>query len=276
MSKPITGDDGLPADEVGEWAKEKHRCVCRYIEISKEVRKRWIKNDPRSAGATFIDPFCGSGRAKLRETGEWIDGGAVAAWRQSCADQTPFTAVYIGDLDPAKREACAKRLRQLGAPVTEMTGSAEQTIQKLVLQLNLHALHFAYLDPFDLATLNFSIIENLSRLKRIDMLIHFSQMDLQRNALANAKAESSAFDNFAPGWLDKVNLEQPQQKLREDIFEYWKNKVQAQNVKLSTQMRLIRGEKNQPLYLLLLAAKHDLANRFWQDAANLEGQKKLF
>ena len=275
MSKTIDGDDGLPADEVGVWAKEKHKCLCRYIEISKRVRTKWVKG-PKSAGATFVDPFCGSGRAKLRETGEWIDGGAIAAWRQSCADEAPFTTVYIGDLDPAKQQACAKRLRQLGAPVKEMPGSAEQTIEKLISQLNPHALHFAYLDPFDLATLNFSIIENLSKLKRIDMLIHFSQMDLQRNTLTNAKAESSAFDSFAPGWRDKVNLAQTQQGLRESIFEYWRNKVQEQNVELSTQMRLISGEKNQPLYLLLLAAKHELANKFWKDAANLEGQKNLF
>ena len=44
----------------------------------------------------------------------------------------------------------------------------------------------------------------------------------------------------------------------------------------SIEMKLITGEKNQRLYWLLLAAKHDLAHSFWEVAANAQGQGKLF
>lgn len=43
----IDGDDGLPADEVGVWAKEKHTYLKRYLDIacySKNISgmvKRW-------------------------------------------------------------------------------------------------------------------------------------------------------------------------------------------------------------------------------------------
>jgi hypothetical protein len=33
MGKLIDGDDGLPAEDVGAWTKEKHQCLCRYINI---------------------------------------------------------------------------------------------------------------------------------------------------------------------------------------------------------------------------------------------------
>ena len=44
---------------------------------------------------------------------------------------------------------------------------------------------------------------------------------------------------------------------------------------LGRNTQLITGSKNQPLYWLLLAAKHDLAHKFWATASNVEGQGKL-
>jgi len=63
-----------------------------------------------------------------------------------------------------------------------------------IARVNAHGLHFAFLDPFDLAALNFDIIVALSSLKRIDMLVHISQMDLQRNLVSYATKENSPFD----------------------------------------------------------------------------------
>jgi hypothetical protein len=57
MGELVDGDDGLPAEEVGKWAKTKHESLCRYIDISRGVRRKWIA--PRKAGATYIDLFCG-------------------------------------------------------------------------------------------------------------------------------------------------------------------------------------------------------------------------
>jgi len=40
MGKLCSGDDGLPAEEVGQWAKDKQEYLCRYIGISRAVRKK--------------------------------------------------------------------------------------------------------------------------------------------------------------------------------------------------------------------------------------------
>ena len=273
MGKLIDGDDGLPAEEVGVWAKEKHDYLCRYIDISRAVRLQF--NGPTNAGATYIDPFCGPGRCRVRDTGEWIDGGMVAAWKKSREGGAPFTQVYIGDLNTQRREAAATRLRQLGAPVVEIDGAAVQSVQEIVARLNPYGLHFAFLDPFNLEALNFGIIDSLSKLKRIDMLVHVNQMDLQRNLVSNVTAEESAFDTFAPGWRDKVDVVRSQQEIRQSVFQYWRDQVANLGVWPSAEMKLITGSKNQPLYWLLLAAKHDLAHKFWATASNVEGQGRL-
>jgi len=73
----IQGDDGLPAEEVGAWAVQKHTYLARYLNISRGARQKFL--GPGKAGATFIDLFCGTGRARIRETGQWIDGSAIAS-----------------------------------------------------------------------------------------------------------------------------------------------------------------------------------------------------
>lgn len=273
MGKLIDGDDGLPAEEVGVWAKEKHDYLCRYIDISRAVRTQWIGQG--KAGATYIDPFCGPGRCRVRDTGEWIDGGVVAAWKKSRDGGAPFTQVFIGDLDVQRRESAANRLRHLSAPVVEIDGAAVRSVRQIVGRLNPYGLHFAFLDPFNLEALDFDIINSLSALRRIDMLVHVNQMDLQRNLISNATAEESAFDTFAPGWRDKVDIVRGQNEIRQRVFQYWRDQVANLGVWPSAEMKLITGSKNQPLYWLLLAAKHDLAHKFWATASNVEGQGKL-
>lgn len=273
MGKLIDGDDNLVAEEVGVWAKEKHEYLCRYIDISRAVRAKFLGIG--KAGATYIDLFCGPGRCRVRDTGEWIDGGAIAAWKKSHEGGAPFSQIYIGDLETRRREAAASRLRALGAPVVEIHGAALHSVKEVVARLNQHALHFAFLDPFDLANLNFEIIVALSQLRRIDILVHVSQMDLQRNAISYAMAEESAFDSFAPGWREKVSLGQSHQALRYQVFQYWRDKVAGLGVWPSTEMKLLTGGNNQPLYWLLLAAKHTLPHKFWATASNVEGQGRL-
>lgn len=223
MGKLVDGDDGLPAEEVGVWAKEKHDYLCRYIDISRSTRAKYL--GPGKAGATYIDLFCGPGRCNVRDSGEWIDGGVVAAWKKSQEGNAPFSGVFIGDLDVQRRQTAATRLRKLGAPVVEIGGAAVDAVKTVIAQLNAYGLHFAFLDPFDLAALNFDIIVALSSLRRIDMLVHISQMDLQRNVVSYAIKENSPFDAFAPGWRENVSIVQGQQELRHQIFQFWRDKV---------------------------------------------------
>jgi three-Cys-motif partner protein len=73
----IADDDGLPIDEVGAWAKEKHTRLRKYVGITSATRRKWIQG---SGGATYIDLFCGTGRAVIRDSGERINGSPLVAF----------------------------------------------------------------------------------------------------------------------------------------------------------------------------------------------------
>ena len=270
----IIGDDGLPADEVGVWAKEKHTYLKRYLDISRATRSKYIGD--RKGGAVYFDLFCGTGRSRIRGTDEWIDGGAVAAWKTSCDGNAPFTDVYISDHDEEKLNACAARLRNAGAPVHPIHATALDAVHAMVSAVSGYALHFAFVDPYNLEALDFRVISKLSELKRIDLLIHLSAMDLQRNLSVNLTEGESAFDAFAPGWRESVDATGTQQEVRRRVVEYWRGLIANLGVWPSTEQKLITGEKNQPLYWLLLAARHELPHKFWETAANIKGQGKLF
>src|ERR1700687_210011 len=89
----IEGDDGLPAEEVGIWAVEKHKFLKRYLDISRATRQKFLGDG--NAGATYIDLFCGTGRARIRETGAW-----TRRWREM--DSNPRSPVYRELAAPAR------------------------------------------------------------------------------------------------------------------------------------------------------------------------------
>lgn len=273
MGELVEGDDGLVAEDVGIWAKEKHELLCRYVDITRRVRTKFLGTG--KAGATYIDLFSGTGKARLRRTGEYIDGSCVAAWKMSVKGGAPFSKVFIADTDADRLLAARTRLERLGAPVTAIKGQAHHTIKSIVSHLNPHALHFAFIDPFNLGAFDFSIMQRLAPMKRIDILVHISKMDLQRNLGFNLTAQQNAFDIFAPGWKANVNLNQSHKGIRKEVFDYWRAEVSKLEIAPSAEMRLITGSRNQHLYWLLLAAKHDLAHDFWKAAID-DGQSSLF
>lgn len=267
------GDDGLIADDIGPWALEKHKYLCRYIDISRATRKKYLPPQGQG-GSAFFDLFCGTGRSWVRDTGQWVDGSAMAAWKTSVQGDAPFSEVYISDVDPEALSACEARLRAAGAPVIALNLNATLAAEEMARRVSGFGLYLAFIDPYSLE-LDFKIIELLSKLKRVDMMIHINQMDLQRNLLENIRQESSRIDRFAPGWRDQVNLLAPQRAINEDVIRYWRGCVANLGKWPSAEQKLITASKNQPLYWLLLAAQHDLAHRFWSDALD-DGQDNLF
>jgi len=78
-----------PRREVGIWTIEKHKFLKRYLDISRATRQKFLGDG--NAGATYIDLFCSTGRARVRETGAWIDGSAVSAWKIGQEGRAPFS-----------------------------------------------------------------------------------------------------------------------------------------------------------------------------------------
>lgn len=274
MAHFIDPADGLPCGKVGRWVSEKHVYLERYIRITSATRRKFIGDG--NAGATFIDLFSGGGRANIRKTNEIVDGSPLVAWKASQSSGSPFSEVYIADTDHALREACVTRLTNAGAMCREVAGNAVQASAYLRKTLRPKALHLVFVDPWSLGSLDFRIFQNLSALERIDLIVHVSAMDLQRNLPSNLASDEPDFDDFAPEWRPAVKHLTDPFEVRAGVVEHWRKCIGQLGVWPSTEMKLIKGDHGQRLYWLVIASKHPLARRFWDIASNPEGQGDLF
>ncbi len=251
-------EHNLPVENVGSWATDKHKIVTDYIQASSAARRRYLRS-----GAAYIDVFCGPGRSKIRKTGQFIDGSPVAAFKKAQTSLAPFTSINISDADPELLAANQKRLSALGAPSLAIPGPASVAMPKIVQTLNPYGLHLAFLDPHNLGTLSFDLFESLAKLKHIDIIVHVSLSDLQRNADRYTSAAHDEFDKFAPGWRDCIGTNMNQISLRAAILQYWSNEVMALGLPRAEHCELITGSRRQRLYWLILLSRHELAHSLW-------------
>jgi three-Cys-motif partner protein len=251
-------EEGLLIENVGPWATDKLKIVTDYIQASGAARRRYLGSE-----AAYIDVFCGPGRSKIRTTGRLIDGSPVAAFKKAKDSLAPFTSINVSDADPELLSAAQRRLTALGAPIRPTPGPASSALPKIVQSLNTHGLHFAFLDPHNLGTLSFDLFESLAKLKRIDIIVHVSLSDLQRNADRYTSEAHNQFDKFAPGWRDHIGTEMNQQSLRAAVIKYWSDKVMQLGLPRAEHCELIKGTQSQRLYWLILLARHELAHSLW-------------
>lgn len=92
--------------------REKHERLRKYVDITCGVRKKWVDG---TGGATYIDLFCGAGRAVVRETGEVIDGSPLVAFKTARDGKVPFSQIYIADESEESGRIAQQRLTNAGA-----------------------------------------------------------------------------------------------------------------------------------------------------------------
>jgi three-Cys-motif partner protein len=274
-SKSIKFDpaDGLVVDEVGPWAKEKHLRLSRYIEIARGARAKFVP--PKgSGGAGYIELFSGPGRSLIEGTSEYIDGSPLVAYRSARDSGVRFSEIHLNDLDSEKATALDARIRAAGGAAVVHNGAAEVVIDRVVDAINPHGLHFAFLDPYNLEHLSFDIIEKLSRFRHMDMLVHVSVQDLQRN-LDRYSVQGGVFDKFAPGWRSRVDSRQAINPFRAALLEYWLSEIRKLGTMPAKGVELVVGSKNQRLYWLMFVAAHDLAQKLWDVVRDPGGQQTM-
>jgi three-Cys-motif partner protein len=258
-----------PHDEgVGDWVPlEKHRLLRQYLDASRHAWKRWPNR-------VFIDPFAGPGRIQVKGESTSRDGGSVVAWR-ALEKHTPFTHMFIGDISEERATACEKRLKAIGAPATSFIGPAVSTVEKMVAAVPKGSLCFAYVDPYNLALLDFAMLQKLASLRNVDLAVNFSTMDLKRNADHELDPERARFDAAAPGWRDTPFARTANtQTLHVELFKYWLGLVQSLDFKFSREMPLITNDMGREIYRMSFFARHALPIKLWNDVA--KGRNRTF
>jgi three-Cys-motif partner protein len=268
MDKPDA--DGLPASEVGIWTEEKHERLRRYVDASHGARRSFKRR-------SYVDLYCGPGRSWIRETDAFIDRSPLVAFDSAAKHGDQFTEILIADANPEYINAAEARLRARGAKVHPFSGEAEAVVDQVIASLHPDGLHFAFLDPYNLGALPFVIIEKLASVKRMDLLVHVSAMDLKRDLHNYIRAEGPKdLDRFAPGWRKQVNVKQRQDVVRKEIFEYWRSLIKRLGTSPNECVEAVENSKSSELYWLVFIARHDLAHRLWQAVSNVSTQGRLF
>ncbi|HDR9053544.1 TPA: three-Cys-motif partner protein TcmP [Burkholderia vietnamiensis] len=247
--------------KVGPWSEDKRVALSRYVDAARKARAKWPY-------ASFIDLFSGPGRVMNRESRVISDGGVLSAWRMSERGGAPFNEIYIADADAESVEACSSRLRAAGAKVQACAGTASKTVD-WVLETLPRGLHFAFLDPFNIEHLDFEIIRKLAARPNIDLLIHFSVMDVQRNIGVDFNLAGSRLDAAAPGWRNNLQLKEVPKREQVSVYlEYWESLVtDLTKMQVAQSKPLFVNMNKGPLYRLIHLARHPLATKLWNDAA---------
>lgn len=263
--------DGLPIIEVGEWARRKHEIVAHYVRITSAVRKKF-------RGSTcFVDLYCGPGRARLKDGQEYIDGSSVVAWnasREGPAAEAAFGRIFVADKDPAYVEACVARLS--GALVMPFVGDASTCAAEILASIDPKSYCIVLIDPFNLEGLKYDIIEKFAALKHVDLIVHFSTMDIERNITRYFEATDSPLDSVAPGWRDKIKPGMSSEAKLRAVFDHWKAVIGEFDFKVESDPQAILNSKNRWIYWLALASRHPLAANFWTKIGKLGPQPSLF
>ncbi|MCB1601372.1 MAG: three-Cys-motif partner protein TcmP [Lysobacterales bacterium] len=263
-------EDGRKRAIVGEWAEDKIQRLVYYINISKAARRKFRSR-------AYAELFCGPGRCRIKHTTRVIDGTAIAAYKESVRGGVPFDAVFIADAKEEYSSACGNRLIEAGAKGAWYSGNADVTVDDVCKQMRQYSFGLCLLDPFALRPLPFSVVEKLLALPRVDLIVHVSYFDMQRNMTDYVNRNDSPLDEFAPGWRQAVDLRLEPSLLVIDVVRYWMSLVAARSSKwCSEDVSLIRGPNRAPIYWLFMISGHEKAHELWRKVYPVGPYRDLF
>lgn len=284
-------DDGLRVRPSGDWAQDKLFYVKHYIDtFEKSMREKpW-------RARIYIDLFAGPGKCQDRNTGEYFIGSPLLA----LTTEHPFTKYFFVDTDSENLEALEARSKATTVPTDRirfLPGDANEMLHEITSEIsNLdkpyipgvwNVLSLAFLDPNGVEELKWSIVSALAQMKKMDLIIHYSQQGVERLVKRSVNSQKeTALDRFfgCTGWKDIYNkYKDSAGGYHRPLINYYKSNLQQLGyveVKDDEEIwtePLMRNQKNVPLYRLLFASKDKLALKFWKDITKIKrsGQIQL-
>jgi len=148
------------------------------------------------------------------------------------------------------------------------------------------SLNLAFLDP-DGLELEWKTVAELASIKKMDLIIYYSQSGLTRNLdkFSNTH-EENIIDRFFGDreWRRIFNDFKNSTGLHRHLIDYYKKKlgnlgyVDVKDIEDGGSEPLMRNTKQAPLYRLLFASKHKRGHDFWKQVIkrNVYGRTRLF
>ena len=283
----VPGEDLLPAQCVGPWVEDKYYFLERYLGATRFARKKFFDK----GNAIYIDLFAGPGRCVVKNEHREIDNGALRVLNNQT---TPFNEYHFIDISSVNVAALRKRVgSRYGCHF--QCGDSNVLVHDLVTSLlkKDYKYHFAYIDPYGPDGLKSSTIEELAKLKRADLLIHFPIGAIRRNVAKWHERDFTILDEFlgTPRWREKIGLLRQGRMLYTllDLYEeqllrigFPEDGLKMAGSDATTFSMLpvvsVKNRKEVELYVLILAAKSPIAQKIWNSAIKItpKGERSLF
>lgn len=262
LCKHVSVEDGLLLRCVGDWSKEKHFYLEKYIDIfTASMRKKWF--------LVYIDLFCGPGKCMVRESRVEIDGSPLIAVKSKYS----FHKYYFVDLNLSAIDSLQKRCKNSleNDKIIFVNNDCNKAIETIARDIKSNMLSLAFIDPTGLNA-KYDLLKELAG-KRTDLIINFPLgMAIKRNMKQSFGIEESAMDEFVgdKGWKNCSN--------ENEFVKYYENRIRELGYTYIEPGRMIRNNKNVPMYYLLFATKSKRAAEFWNKIHRIEygGQRTLF
>ena len=247
----------------------------------------------------YIDLFSGPGKCVLRENGDIILGSPLI----SLAIPHPFTSYIFIDENKECIDALKIRCKshEANKNITYENADGNKIVNNIVKRIKAidnifikgkwSSINLAFLDPNGLE-LEWSTIEALSEINKMDLIIHYSQSGLTRNLeLCCDDPNDNVIDKFFgdKNWrgIHKQNQIQSETVTRahSQLIDYYKKKlanlgyIDIHTLGHEPYDPLVRTSQTKaPLYRLLFASKNRLGHDFWGKVTQKDayGQTRLF
>lgn len=243
--------DGLPARVVKAHNAHKAHFIGQYAHtVATAMKNRWEYR-------AYIDIYSGPGMCWVEDTGGFVAGSPLIAAQ---ASPTYSHNVFV-DLDSRCTTAVAQRLGGLSSTILCADSNAAETIDAVRAAIpRRHCLSLALLDPQG-CTLHLDTIARLTADRPMDLLINLPIHGLYRCLAAGYWHVLD--DVLGPDWPRNPPGGVPGWRMA--VREHFQEKLSELGYK-HTAAKEVRGEKrNTRLYDLVLASKHPLAKRLFED-----------
>ncbi|MEW6093795.1 MAG: three-Cys-motif partner protein TcmP [Chloroflexota bacterium] len=284
-------DDGLPIRTFGKWTKQKLHYLQKYIYMF-ETSMRQMKWCARC----YVDLFAGRGKYRVEDQKDILLGSPLIA----LTTKHPFTHYFFADTVQEHIDILKQRCTLISSINKQFyVGDANKVVSNIVAEIKAiernrpegswSSLNLAFLDP-DGLELEWRTIATLAKVKRMDLIIHYSQSGLTRNFenCINTDGET-IIDRFFGDFewrriYEQCKLGDPIQ-IHRRLMDYYMSKLSdlgyldVKDVEdYEGSEPLMRNTRQAPLYRLLFASKHKRGHDFWKEVVrrDVTGQTKFW
>ncbi|PJF32146.1 MAG: hypothetical protein CUN51_00515 [Candidatus Thermofonsia Clade 1 bacterium] len=269
--------------ESGLWAKDKLRILEAYMDaFSTAMRnKNWC-------AFHYVDIMAGSGKNRIRETGEILLGSPLIA-----LDQPIFTKYFFCEADSETFEALERRVaaHPRGAMAKLYNADSNAVIAEICSQINevdrnhgktWGSLNLAFIDPEGPEDVHWSTVARLAEVNRMDMIINVPTNGINRLFGRNTFEHVDAFFG-TDEWRQDIRKEDDAAIKRRHWLDLYKRRLRpygytVESTEDVTALRefIARNSRDAQLYTLTFASKHPLGDELWAGVLRYLGQRPLF